>query len=318
MTYYLKQKDGHGKPVFNARHMYLACEPCRDAGKAASCNHNNNLLPSWSSPRKRKIINALMKGQEEILAQEIGGIASALHQKAFPKALMDRFRDLDAYELSKSCSYPHVFVAIDPNGAGKKSDFAIMSMVIHNGLHVIIGMESFPSKNAMENHGLIVSHCLRIREDYRFQNSRLIFILENNLALESDHITLMLKDNLTNYLVMSEKSENHHIGFHTNNEMKKLAVQNLHQLLTFQQLRLADEGTMISISMNYEKALMTLFEQLTNFSEIIKESELQKPKKYYNGKDAGKDDLMMTLLLATYWKTFFFTSNKYREDQVYY
>ena len=76
MTHYLNMKGEYGNPVFNARHMYLACEPCRNAGKSASCDHNNNLLPSWSSPRKRKIINAIMKGQEEILAKEIGGVAS--------------------------------------------------------------------------------------------------------------------------------------------------------------------------------------------------------------------------------------------------
>jgi hypothetical protein len=161
MTKYLKQKDAHGEPLFAVEQIWLACKPCRDKGLAHKCNHNSHLLPNWSSPRKRKIINNIMKGQEELLAREIGGVASALHQKAFPVKYVNKFKGLPPFNLPYDVTYDHIFHAIDPNGAGKSSDFAIISMVRTNGQFVIIGIESFPSKTAMENDKLLVSHINR-------------------------------------------------------------------------------------------------------------------------------------------------------------
>ena len=54
-----------------------------------------------------------------------------------------------------------------------------------------------------------------------------------------------------------------------------------------------------------------LIDQLTEFREMLKESEIAPPKKFYSGKSAGKDDLIMSLLLAIHWSGFFYKSPKY-------
>jgi hypothetical protein len=310
-TKYLKMEDAHGESLFSVKQIWLACKTCRDAGVAFKCNHNNHLLPDWSSPRKRKIINAMMKNQEELLAREIGGVASVLHQKAFPFKLVTKFKEQPPYEISNDYYYENVFVAIDPSGAGKSSDIAITSMIRHNGLFIIIGMESFPAISALETHGLIVAHCDRIRDDPRFSASRLVFILENNLALESEHIEHMLVDNVSNYIVMTERDDGRHTGFRTTNAMKTLAVENMREKLLDNALRVADKMSLVTVQSDYDSMVGTLIDQMTEFAEVLKESDLAKPRKFYSGKAAGKDDLIITLLMCMHWSGFFLTSPKY-------
>lgn len=311
MTKYLKQKDAHGEPLFAVEQIWLACKPCRDKGLAHKCNHNSHLLPNWSSPRKRKIINNIMKGQEEMLAREIGGVASALHQKAFPVKYINKFKDLPPYKLSYDVTYDHIFHAIDPNGAGKSSDYAIVSMVRTNGQHVIIGLESFPSKTALDNDKLLVSHINRLRVDPRFETSRSIFIIESNLGLESERIAYMLNDNISNLVIMNERNDGTHTGFRTTNHVKSMAVETLRERILDNSLRIADMDTMVSISRSYESSVALLIDQMQEFAEVLKESEIDKPKKYYSGKGAGKDDLVMSLLLMIHWCGFYYRSPKY-------
>lgn len=313
MTKYLKKKDKNGEPLFAVKHLYLACKPCRDAGKAASCNHNAFLLPDWSSSRKRKTINVLMEDQEELLNREIGGIANALHGKAFPSKLIERFSGKERYYINTRVDYPQVFIGIDPNGCGKSSDIAITTLMRYNGQYIIVGMESFQSKNALENHGLIVEHCRRLGESGIFDNSLKVFILESNLGLESEHISHMLEENVSNFLVMSEKDGGGKVGFHTSNSIKALAVEHLRERLGDNSLHIACEDQFVCVSRSYDTICAMLIDQLSEFAEVLKEDTMKvnKPKRFYSGKAAGKDDLILSLLLSAYWSGYFFSSGKY-------
>lgn len=311
MTKYLKQKDTHGEPVFASKHIHLACKACREADLAHKCNHNKHLLPAWSSERKRKIINAIMKGQDEMLAREIGGVASALHQRAFPHRFVKQFNNLEPLEMPYTSTYDFIFHAIDPAAAGKASEIAITSMIRHNGLYIIIGMESFPCKTAKENHSLIIEHIMQIRRDIRFTNAMSIFILENNMGLESDHIADMLGQNIGNLVVMTERDDGKHTGFRTTHIMKSIAVETIRERVIDNSIRIADEKTMVSVSRGYHHMREMLIDQMTEFREMLKESEVHQPKKFYSGKAVGKDDLMMSLMLNIHWSGFFYRSPKY-------
>lgn len=311
MTKYLEKKDSHGELLFAVKQIFLACLQCRLDGNAKSCNHNSFLLPQWSSSRKRKIINIMMADQEELLNREIGGIASSLHQKAFPLKILDQFKNLPRETLPEYRFFDHFFVAVDPSGAGKTSDFAIMSMVRYNGLFVIIGMESFPTKIALENHQLIVEHVESIRANSKFANSMAIFILENNLGMESEHINIMLQDNMSNFLVMTERDDDRHIGFRTTNKMKTMAVESVREKILDGCLRLTDNNNIVSVTSTPQEMVPLLFHQMEDFAEVLKESDIEKPRKFYSGKASGKDDLIITLLLVVHWSSFFLRSSKY-------
>jgi hypothetical protein len=308
MTKYLEKKDKNGEPLFAVHRIYLACKRCREAGLAAQCNHNAYLLPQWSSPRKRKIINCIMEDQEDLLNREIGGIENALHEKAFPPSFIKDLEERTPYIAKDSIYYPQIFIAIDPNGAGKSSDFAITSMVRINGTFVIIGMESFASKSAQENHGLIIRHLSKLESLSMFRNSLKVFILESNLGLESEHIKSMLeRQGVRNYLVMSEQEgEGAKVGFRTTNAMKTQAVEMFREKLIDGSMNIIDSRQLVCVSNDAKRIRNVLFSQMRDFAEILKEHDIEKPKKYWSGKGAGKDDLIITVLLCVYWSRFFY------------
>jgi hypothetical protein len=310
MTKYLKQKDAHGEPLFAVEQIWLACKPCRDKGIAHKCNHKSHLLPNWSSARKRKIINQIMKNQEEMLAREIGGVASALHQKAFPIKFVNKFKSLPPYKLTYDMTYDHIFHAIDPNGAGKSSDYAIISMIRVNGQSIIIGIESFPSKTALENDNFLVNHINRLRLDSRFEMARSVIIVESNLGLESDRISYMLEENLSNYVFMDERNDETHRGFRTTQNMKTMAVETIRERILDNSLRIADEETLVS-ARGYDTAVAILIDQMSEFAEMLKVSDIEKPKKSYSGKANGPDDVIMALLIMMHWCSFWYKSPKY-------
>jgi hypothetical protein len=310
MTKYLKQKDAHGEPLFAVEQIWLACKPCRDKGIAHKCNHKSHLLPNWSSARKRKIINQIMKNQEEMLAREIGGVASALHQKAFPIKFVNKFKSLPPYKLTYDMTYDHIFHAIDPNGAGKSSDYAIISMIRVNGQSIIIGIESFPSKTALENDNFLVNHINRLRLDSRFEMARSVIIVESNLGLESDRISYMLEENLSNYVFMDERNDETHRGFRTTQNMKTMAVETIRERILDNSLRIADEETLVS-ARGYDTAVAILIDQMSEFAEMLKTNDVDKPKKSYSGKANGRDDVIMALLIMMHWCSFWYKSPKY-------
>lgn len=314
MTKYLKKKDKNGDPLFAVKHLYLACKPCRDTGKAASCNHNSFLLPAWSSARKRKAINCIMEDQEELLNREIGGMANALHGKAFTGPQINALSNLPLYQLDNRVDYPQLFIGIDPNGCGKSSDFAMCSILRYHGQYVIIGLESFQSINALENHGLIVNHVRALEQIPEIRNALKVFILESNLGLESEHIKHMLDDNISNFLVMNEKDGSGKIGFQTTNSLKDQAVEHARERLGDRSIRFGHPGNFVSVSKDYESAKGTLLDQMAEFAVILKEDktyQVKKPVKMFSGKSAGKDDLVIAFLLCMYWSGYFYSSGKY-------
>lgn len=311
MTRYLSKKDPHGEQLFAVKHIFLACDECKAAGKAASCNHNAYLLPNWSSPRKRRIINCIMEDHQEMLAREIGGVANSLNERAFPHGLVDQLLEKERYFLETRVSYPQVFIAIDPNGCGKKSDFAMTTILRYCGKYVILGMESFPSKTPRENHELIFEHVERLMYKECFYNSLKVFILESNYGLESAHINEALKSRgMRNYLVMSER-EDIRIGFETTNSNKDIATSATREKLADNTLEILPDDELISVTRPPANIIKLLGDQMKDFAMVLKENDLSKPRKFFSGKAAGKDDLVISLILAVYWSGYFFNSGKY-------
>jgi uncharacterized protein YaiL (DUF2058 family) len=312
---YLKMKDNNDEPLFTVKYVYLACEQCRRLNIAHKCNHNNILLPQWSSARKARVVKALMKGREDMLAREIGGVANSLYGKAFLKKRIDELRDAPRYEIDSRTDYPCYFIAVDPNAGGKNSHFAICTVLSHHGRYAIIGMESYPTKSAKDNHRIIIDHVNLLDESGLFDNSLKVFILEANLGFESEHISHVLADNVSNYIVMDGNPKSDRVGFTTTNEMKRLAVENLRTKLAEGSIAIASEKYMTCISQSYTTIVEMLLTQLSEFSEVIKEPKNpefhQNPKKIYSGKHVGCDDLVMTLLFQTMWIPYFFNSPQY-------
>ncbi len=304
LTRYLEMKDDNDEPLFYSRRLYLACKKCIEAEIAGQCNHMNHLLPDWSSGRKRKIINAIMK-DSDLLAREIAGVANSINQPAFNPKIIKKFIDQERYKIPDSYDYPVLFISIDPSACGKNSDFAITTMMHFKGEFIIVGMESFNGKNALENHQLIIDHCNRFDDYPMFCESIRVFIIESNLALESEHIKHTLRENkLERYIIMNENEKK--TGFLTTNALKSLAVERIREYLANKILFIAEEVTFVCVSHNYKDIIKMLHQQIHGFGEIIKPSGT-KIRKFYSGKMQGqKDDLIMTLLLNVAWSNHYY------------
>lgn len=312
-TKYLEMKDKNNELLFSVAYVHLACLPCREAGKAAACSHNTFMLPGWNSQRKRRTVNAMMAGEEEMLAREITGVANAKHAKAFAKKLVDNFKDRERVMVDYSIDYPTIFISIDPNAGGKESQFAITTMIVKAGQYTIVGMETVPSKTASENFSVILNHVQALDDTLLYQNAIKVFIIEANLGYESEHISNMLRDNVRNHMVIS--GPNGRVGFTTTNQMKQLAVERLREHLGMGTLSLGEEGrSMVCCTSSYSKVTGLLFDQLRNFAEVIKYQEhASAPKKQYSGKIHGPDDLVMTLLFAVFYIPYFFSKPEYTQ-----
>ena len=307
-TKYLTLEDANGETIFSVKHIYLACQMCRDSGVAASCQHNSFLLPNWSSARKRRVINRLMEGQESLLAREIGGVANELHGRAFLPKMLNAAKARERYHVDHIPDYDVIFIAIDPN-AGGESEFAIMSMLRHHGLFIIIGMETFKTKSARENHAMVLAHCKELDGTQLYQNTRKVFIIESNLGRESEHLAATIGDNVRNHLVMNPSKDR--TGFLTTNASKAMSVEKIRTMLADRSFTIADKETMVCISYSYEKIVDLLFEQMTNFSEVVKEHDNKAPTKYYSGKVYAPDDLCMVLLFLSGWSDLFYADPRY-------
>lgn len=310
MTKYLEKKDNNGELLFAVHRIYLACQSCRENGKAASCSHQSYLLPMWSSPRKRKIINCIMAEQEELLNREIGGIANSLHEKAFPYQFVKAFEEKKPFYAKSTQSYPHVFIAIDPNGHGPKSDFAMCSMIRINGQFVIIGMESVRSQSNDDNHLVVLKHLYELEKKPMFRHSLKVFIIERNYGLEAENMASMLRRRgVLNYLIMKEhEGDDAKDGFWTSDTMKPLAVERMRDKLVDGTLHLIDDCQLTCTTANSIRDIKELlYDQMKNYAIILKDNEIDKPRVKLSGKGAGKDDLVITVMLNIYWSSYLYT-----------
>lgn len=224
---------------------------------------------------------------------------------------MDGLFEKERFFVDANVDYPQIFIAIDPNGCGRNSDFAMCSLLRYGGKFIVIGLESFPSKTPRENHNLVLRHVALLNSFSHFYNSLKVFILEANYGLESAHLNEMFRnEGLSNYLVMSEK-EDCRIGFETTNAMKALATSSVKEKLVENVFEIVPEHELVCVSHSPSDILKLLQEQMKDFAVILKESDFAKPKKFFSGKQSGKDDLVISFILACYWSGYFYHSGKY-------
>lgn len=316
MSRYIEMVDANGEKLFNVKEMFLACQRCRDSGKSASCNHNQGVTPLWQSLRKQKFLRDVMRDDEELLNQEMGGMINAANEPAFKQKFVASLMNKPRYSYNETMDIPYIFIALDPSGNGTKSDVAITSITRHLGQYIVVGMESYNSKFTYQGRNLLVYHVQKIEETYQYANAIKVFIIENNLAC-SDEYERLIAENFKRYVVLSNSNKRERakdIGVPTTKETKIQSVELVNQKLIDGGLSIYEKSDFVCVSNTYEEIMETFKKQLCNFSRILlikKNNIVEKPTIEYSGKSKGKDDLMMSFLLACYWSNLFFTDPKY-------
>lgn len=317
MSRYIDMVDTNGEKLFNVKELFLACENCIANGNEASCNHNTGVTPLWQSIRKQKFLRNVMRDDPELMNQELGGIIQSANETAFKQKFVKALFKREPYRYGGDTYIPYVFISLDPSGNGSKSDVAITTISRHLGQYIVIGMESYNSKFTYEGYSLLLAHVRKIEEIYAYRDVLKVFILENNMV-GVDTYAKTIQDNVDRYVILSTcngpiKSSND-IGLRTTNETKKMSVELVNKKLVDGGISIYDESEFVTVSGTYQGMREMLEKQMNNFSRVILEKKnniVDKPNVTYSGKSKGKDDLMMSFLLACYWSNLFFTDPKY-------
>lgn len=133
-------------PLFSTLSVTLACNACREDGRAAECPHMLHLVPRWQSGDRHLKLKTVMQDRPDLIESELSGLAFDSLQQVF------RGVDLDIM-FSQAPPVPvtnetvHLF--IDPAAGGPGSDYAVLSVTRQKGLITVsLAHKAFASDKA--------------------------------------------------------------------------------------------------------------------------------------------------------------------------
>lgn len=312
LSKYIEMKDQNNTALFYCLQVFKSCEKCRETSEeaTASCQHNNHVLPSWNSVRKQAIVKAMMDA--DAFRTELLGIANALYQRAFEKKFVECMFNQEKFMLDNLGGYREFFISIDPNGLGQTSDLGIVSFMKVRGTYVILGIESFPGRTGVENHNVIVSHVRKISEKYAFGSARKVFIVESNLGDTADTYIAMLRDQISNYIVLQDDNAQNKPGTRTTNGIKISAVEFVRECLLESRFQFVTDEDFVSLTRSVGDVKAMFHDQMDEFCEVITDKDFQKNKRVFSGKRSNKkDDIVLSFILGIYWSISFYQKSKY-------
>lgn len=299
-------KGPDGRELFRSIKVGLACEACIAAGKADSCEHNQDAIPPWKSRDKFDMVKALYGDRKDLLLRESVGLVtedqSSLYREAWVNTFMDSIMTIDKPQF--------ILVACDPNGGGD-SNMAIVSATFARGSMVIVGLDNHPVRGHDEIEQVLLAHIAGLQQ--LFPDTWLIFVGESNLGQEADHMKHMLSTNSNVYSIM----EGGLAGVRTTHKRKELYAMELCKFLSQNALSHLGDKLVCANPLKQvpqEKLLHNTMEelkkQMMGFRKIVLHSQTgrSEPRISYTGKSQGsQDDLIVTCTIAAYWGVQFMT-----------
>lgn len=119
------------KPIFTVLSIQLACEACREQGRAADCVHMLHLVPRWQSSERHLRLKTIMQDRPDLIESELSGMAFESIQQVFRPADVDAMLYNIVPDMDETNE--RIFIVIDPAAGGPRSDYAIFSFVRKRG-----------------------------------------------------------------------------------------------------------------------------------------------------------------------------------------
>ena len=118
-------------PLFTTLSVTLACDACREEGKAAECPHMLHLVPRWQSGDRHMKLKTVMQDRPDLIESELSGLAFDSNQQLFKSSQLDTMfaQDPPTPVLNEA-----VYLFIDPAGGGPQSDYAVLSVTRQKGM----------------------------------------------------------------------------------------------------------------------------------------------------------------------------------------
>ena len=290
----LRDKN-NGLPMFTVLQIELACQACKDEGKAASCVHMLHLVPRWQSSEKHERLRVIMSDRPDLIESELAGLAFDSLQQCF------RPGDIDAmYTIEPLVPTLHneIFIVVDPAGGGPHSDYALVSFQRERGNIAITGIESLSTKEPSKQFALLEEHIRKLRQNVYRSNSIVTVFVERNLAFEAEHHKHALGHLDRVRFYTDEKAGR--VGVLTTEGVKYGAMELFSIMLREQRVSVCKHFH----SRSPIEMKVRLREQLEVYSFQYKEAAntFQKSRTALSGKVGGlKDDIAICLQLGCYW-----------------
>ena len=110
--------------------MELACEKCKDEGKAHECVHMLHLVPMWQSEERHRKLKIMMQDRPDLIQSELAGLAFDSLEQVFRKSDIRIALEIEPLPIVNDTT---VFIIIDPAAGGPQSDYALVSMTRGRG-----------------------------------------------------------------------------------------------------------------------------------------------------------------------------------------
>lgn len=142
--------------MFAQLQVTLACESCKEDGKAAECKHMLHLVPQWQSSARHERLKAIMSDRPDLIQSELSGLAFDALQQCFRAADITSVMTMPCPALEWKAN---VYMVIDPAAGGPQSDFALITFVRHKGMITVsLGQVVLALEHALEvfhGHSLV-------------------------------------------------------------------------------------------------------------------------------------------------------------------
>lgn len=109
----------------------LACDKCKEEGKAVDCVHMLHLVPRWQSGERHTRLKVIMQDRPDLIISELSGLAFDSLQQAFRPCDLDIMFNQEAPPPRNTEA---IYIAIDPAAGGPQSDYAMVSMTRYKGM----------------------------------------------------------------------------------------------------------------------------------------------------------------------------------------
>lgn len=118
------------RPLFVTRCIELACDKCKEDGKAHECVHMLHLVPSWQSAERHRKLKIMMQDRPDLIQSELAGLAFDSLQQVFRKSDVAIAFDSPCMPFVQD---QMIWIVIDPAAGGPSSDYAVVSICRHKG-----------------------------------------------------------------------------------------------------------------------------------------------------------------------------------------
>jgi hypothetical protein len=135
----IKDPMEENAPLFKTIRIGLACDTCVSNNQASQCTHKQKLVPPWKSSRRQDKMRKIMAADKHLFMRENLGMISNSTQFMFPPHMVKRLHDATPFQFSRKCNL--LYCAIDPSGGGTQSDYAVSTICVEKGEHVIVGLD---------------------------------------------------------------------------------------------------------------------------------------------------------------------------------